>query len=128
MIHQIWFMMMAFSMGYACLNGRAEEMLSAALGGTERAVSVSFQLCAGYLLFCGLMEIARALHVEKGIQRILRPLLKLVMPNVKKEETQYKLSEFLFENLTIKAKNNDFDCSAIEDCSMRNVAIEKREK
>lgn len=48
--------------------------------------------------------------------------------NVKKEETQYKLSEFLFENLTIKAKNNDFDCSAIEDCSMRNVAIEKREK
>ena len=99
MIHQIWFMMMAFSMGYACLNGRAEEMLSAALGGTERAVSVSFQLCAGYLLFCGLMEIARALHVEKGIQRILRPLLKLVMPNVKKEETRGAIAMNLSMNV-----------------------------
>ncbi len=43
--------------------------------------------------------------------------------NVNKEETQYKLSEFLFENLDVRAKDNGFDCDTIENWSMRNVRI-----
>lgn len=99
MIHHIWFIMIAFSVGFACLNGRAGEVLMAALKGTEKAVSVTVQLCAGYLLFCGLMEIARALHAERGIQRALRPIMKRILPGVQKEETHGAIAMNLSMNI-----------------------------
>lgn len=43
--------------------------------------------------------------------------------HVKKEDTQYLLSEFLFENLDIRAKKDGFEQDAIENCNMRNVRI-----
>ena len=61
-------------------------MIAAALDGTEKAILLTFQLCAGYLLFCGLMEIARALHADRGIQRLLRPVIRLVMPGITQKE------------------------------------------
>lgn len=63
-------------------------MLSAALSGTEKALSLTLQLCAGYLLFCGLMEIARALRAEQGLQRLLRPLLGRMMPDTQSPEAK----------------------------------------
>jgi len=97
--HLIWFAMVAFSIGYACFKGSAGSMLAAALNGTEKAVAVTLQLCAGYLLFCGLMEIARALHVERGIQRVLRPAMKRIMPGIQKEETRGAIAMNLSMNI-----------------------------
>ncbi len=45
--------------------------------------------------------------------------------NVKKEETQYRLSDFTFENLRIQAKQDGFDPDAIENVSVRDVVVEK---
>lgn len=44
--------------------------------------------------------------------------------NVKKNEEQYRLSEFTFENLTIKAKKDNFSSDAIENVKVENVKIE----
>ncbi len=74
-------------------------MLAAALSGSEKAVLVTLQLCAGYLLFCGLMEIARTLQVEKGIQRVIRPVMKRVMPDIQKEETHGAIAMNLSMNV-----------------------------
>ena len=43
--------------------------------------------------------------------------------NVKRDESQYQLSDFTFENLEIKAKNNDFNAEAIENISVKNVFL-----
>ena len=43
--------------------------------------------------------------------------------NVKKDEAQYRLSDFKFENLEIKAENDGFDSSAIENVLVENVNI-----
>lgn len=45
--------------------------------------------------------------------------------NVKKEEEQYHLSDFTFENLEIKAENTDFSEDAIENMILKNVKVEK---
>lgn len=74
-------------------------MLPAALNGTGRAVAVTLQLCSGYLLFCGLMEIARALQAEKGIRRLLGPIMKRLMPDVRKEETRNAVAMNLSMNI-----------------------------
>lgn len=44
--------------------------------------------------------------------------------HVKRDDEQYKLKDFTFENLTIKAKNTAFDYGIIEDAVVTNLCIE----
>lgn len=84
----IWFMTMAASLAYALGSGREEKMLEAALAGTGNAVSLTLQLAAGYLLFCGLMEIVKAAGVQRGVQKLFRPLLARLFPSIQEEEAK----------------------------------------
>ena len=43
--------------------------------------------------------------------------------NVKAEPSQYKLSDFVFENLEIKVKNDRFDPTAVKNMEVKNVSI-----
>lgn len=43
--------------------------------------------------------------------------------NVKKDESQYRLSDFEFENLEIKADNDGFTWDVIENVSVKNVSV-----
>lgn len=99
MLHLIWFMMMYLSAACAVLGGRGGEVAAAALNGTEKAIGVTVQLGAGYLLFCGLLEIAAALRAERWIQRAFHPLLRRVMPGIRRAETYEAVSLNLSLNL-----------------------------
>ena len=44
--------------------------------------------------------------------------------NVKKNEEQYRLSDFVFENLNIKAKKDNFAADAVENIKVENVQVE----
>ena len=68
--------MMAASLLYGCLTGRAGALLPAALDGASSAVSLSLRLMAGYLFFCGLMEIMKELCLPEKLARLLRPMLR----------------------------------------------------
>lgn len=46
--------------------------------------------------------------------------------NVKQQEDQYHLSNFTFENLSIKAKNTDFHTEYVENFTVKNVEAEKK--
>lgn len=46
--------------------------------------------------------------------------------NVKKQEDQYRLSNFTFENLTVRANNTDFNTEHVENFSIKNVKAEKK--
>ena len=84
MIQQVWFLMVAGSIFYASITGGANKVLSAAMQGTRRAVEFTLELCAGYLLFCGLMEIAKGLRVPQKLNRVLRPAFRLLLPEIEK--------------------------------------------
>ena len=45
--------------------------------------------------------------------------------NVKREDSQYRLSDFAFENLHIRAKHNGFDEDAIQNVQVQNVVVEE---
>ena len=45
--------------------------------------------------------------------------------NVKREDEQYRLSNFTFENLDIKAENTDFFEDAVENMIVQNVRVEQ---
>jgi len=83
MIHRIWFAIMAFSILYGSLSESRKELLAAALAGSSKALSLTVELCGGYMFFCGLMEIAKALRAEQGLKHLLSPMLRILLPNTK---------------------------------------------
>lgn len=87
MIHHIWLIMVCSSIGYAIFTGKAGEVLSSALAGCEDAIALTLKLCAGYLFFCGMMEIAQTLRAQRWLMRLLKPILTIIMPNMHMEET-----------------------------------------
>ena len=84
MLQWLWFGMMAFSLVWGCLNGCSGEMLSSALEGCTNAVSLVIRLGAGYMLFGGLMEIAKSSGVSRLLEKMMKPVLRLCMPNLGK--------------------------------------------
>jgi len=88
MIHQMWFIMMFMSIVYAVLTGRGDQMLGAAVNGMEKSLTLTMQLTAGYLFFCGLTEIAKSVHVQRILEKALRPLLKRLMPNIRSKDSR----------------------------------------
>ena len=91
--------MMAASILYACMTGGAAQMLPAAMKGAGEAIALTISLGAGYLLFCGLIQIMKALEVPQKLNRLLKPLLRLLMPSVKREETKQAVTMNLSANL-----------------------------
>ena len=74
-------------------------MLPAAMKGAGEAIALTISLGAGYLLFCGLIQIMKALEVPQKLNRLLKPLLRLLMPSVKREETKQAVTMNLSANL-----------------------------
>lgn len=80
MLQWLWGGMMSVSVLYALATGRQGEMLGAALSGTGEAISLTMRLGAGYLLFCGWVELLKAMRVPALLTKLLSPLLNRLMP------------------------------------------------
>lgn len=99
LFQRIWFGMIACSLIYGCITGHVSALLPAALEGAENAIALTLRLGAGYALFGGLMEVGREAGVQRWIERLLRPLLSLLMPHVQRSETREAVAMNLSMNL-----------------------------
>lgn len=95
----MWFIMMAASLVFAVIGGNAQEMMAAALKGTENAIALTIRLGAGYLFFSGLMEIAREAKIPQGMERLLCPVMKRLMPCTKNPQAREAVTMNLSMNL-----------------------------
>ena len=99
MIHYIWCGIMVLSIVYGRLKGMENGIVEAALDGCGKAVAFTMHLCAGYMFFCGLMEVVRALKAERLIQRAVQPFLRRLMPNLKAEKAMTSVTMNLAMNM-----------------------------
>lgn len=88
MLQAIWCGMLLMSIVYALASGTASALVSAALAGAQDAISLTLKLLAGYLFFCGMIEIVNALKVPGRISQAISPLLRFLFPSVRKQETK----------------------------------------
>lgn len=79
-LHLLWLLMVTMSVVYAAAKGSIQQVLPALLTGCQNALTLTIQLGAGYMLFCGLMEIADASGAAGGLERLIRPAVKRLMP------------------------------------------------
>ncbi|MBO5500725.1 MAG: spore maturation protein A, partial [Clostridia bacterium] len=79
LLQYLWLLMIATSLLWGMLTGQGNLVLPAALEGAQTAITVSLQLLAGYLFFCGMIEIMNKLEIRQKVSLFARPLIQKLM-------------------------------------------------
>jgi spore maturation protein A len=84
MLNYVWMGMLVVGFITGILNGRLEVVTQAAFSSAGRAVELSIGLLGIICLWSGLMNIAEKSGLVRAIARVTRPLLKLLFPQIAK--------------------------------------------
>ena len=82
MLNYIWFGLMAVALVVAAFNGTAEGVTRGAVESASTAVQIAIGLVGIMTLWLGIMRIAEASGLVSLLGRALRPVLRLVFPEV----------------------------------------------
>lgn len=86
MMNYVFSIMIIFSFVCAIITGRMNELSASVVEGGSNAVELLLRLVSMLCLWGGVMEIADASGVTKGISKMLSPLMKLIFPSLRKEK------------------------------------------
>jgi spore maturation protein A len=85
MLNYIWFGLMAIALVVAAFNGTAEAVTKGAIDSAKTAVEISIGLVGVMALWLGIMRIAEASGLVALLGRLLRPVMRLIFPEVPAE-------------------------------------------
>lgn len=90
MLNFIWPLFIIISFIYAFLNGRVTHVNNSIFESTKSAVDLSISLLGTICLWNGIMQIASETKIVKQLSKIIRPIMKKIFPDIKKEEKVHK--------------------------------------
>jgi spore maturation protein A len=82
MLNYIWFGLMAVALVVAAINGTAEAVTRGAVESATSAVQIAIGLVGIMTLWLGMMRVAEAAGLVSLVGRALRPVLRLLFPEV----------------------------------------------
>ena len=86
MLNSIWPLFIVASIVYGIMSGNLEELNNSVFNGAQDAVTTTITLLGSLCLWSGIMSIAEKTKFVKIISKIIRPLIKFLFPELKKEE------------------------------------------
>lgn len=90
MLNILWPAFIIVSVIFAILSGNVKELNSSIFESTELAVSLCITLLGTMCLWNGIMQIASETSVIKKITNFLKPIMKLLFPNIKNDSNVYE--------------------------------------
>ncbi len=85
MLNYIWFALMAIALVVAAFNGTAEGVTKGAIDSAKTGVEIAIGLVGVMTLWLGMMRVAEAAGLVTLLGRALRPVLKLLFPEIPKD-------------------------------------------
>ncbi|HEY3120996.1 MAG TPA: nucleoside recognition domain-containing protein [Vicinamibacteria bacterium] len=85
MLNYIWFGLMALALVVAAVTGRADAVTKGAIDSAKTAVEISLGLIGIMTLWLGMMRVAEKAGLVSLLGRLLRPLGRLLFPDVPAE-------------------------------------------
>ena len=82
MMKWIFSLLILFSMVFGCINGRMDQVSSAALSECGKAVELSFSLMGSICLWSGLMKVAQESGLTEKIAALLSPITTRIFRDV----------------------------------------------
>lgn len=96
----IWTLMVVFSLICGAASGQMPEVAAAALEGASSAVELCISMAGAMCLWMGLMELLEQCSLAGKLSRLLRPVLRRLLPHASRdEETLCALSANMSANL-----------------------------
>ena len=95
-----WTLMVTVSLVYGAVSGRLSAVTAAALEGAAAAVELVLVMAGALCLWSGVLELMRRSGMAAGLSRLLRPVLRRLLPQAgRDEETLDALSANISANL-----------------------------
>ena len=95
-----WTLMVTVSLVYGAVSGRLSAVTAAALEGAAAAVELVLVMAGALCLWSGVLELMRRSGMAAGLSRLLRPVLRRLLPQAgRDEETLDALSANVSANL-----------------------------
>ena len=85
MLNYIWFALMAIALIVAAFNGTADAVTKGAMDSAKTAVEIVLGLIGVLTLWSGMMRVAEASGLVTLLGRLMRPVLRLLFPEVPAE-------------------------------------------
>lgn len=83
MMNVVWACMMIIGLAWGIASGRAAEVAAAMTEGAAEAVTLCLTLAGSYMLWMGIMNVARAAGMVEGLARIAKKPLAHLFPSSK---------------------------------------------
>ena len=84
-MNKIWLIIIFFSLIYGIATGRGEELSNVILNIPKESFSLLVTMITAACFWSGLMKIMESVGIVEFIAKKIRPLFKLIMPNLKDE-------------------------------------------
>lgn len=85
-MNYIWFILIAVSFICGAINGTISDVVNAMLSGAKLAIEVVIILLGIMALWLGIMKIAEKSGIVECISKLLRPIAKVLFPELPKDD------------------------------------------
>ena len=89
MLNILWPIFIIISIIYAIFSGNLESLNKSIFESTESAVSLTLTLIGMTCLWSGIMEIASKTDIIKYLTKILKPVVKVLFPDINQKSKSY---------------------------------------
>lgn len=96
MLNYLWGFMILIGIVVGALTGNIDAVGTAALQSAKEAITLCITMLGVMAMWTGLMQIAKASGIIGGLTRGLRPVLKLLFPDIPKE---HPVNEYIASNM-----------------------------
>lgn len=90
MLNIVWPFFLIISIIFAFFSGNLRELNSSIFESTNSAVNLCITLVGTMCLWSGIMQIASKTSAMEKITKFLRPIIKILFPNLKKNSKVYQ--------------------------------------
>ena len=84
-MNYIWYFLIVVSIIYGAINGTLSEVAKAIFTGTELSVKIVLTLLGIMTFWLGIMKIAEKSGIVEFLSKILKPIAKLIFPEIPKD-------------------------------------------
>ena len=84
-MNYIWYFLIVISIVFGAINGKLPDVAGAIFSGTELAVKVVLTLLGIMTFWLGIMKIAEKSAIVDFLSKLLKPLAKLIFPELPKD-------------------------------------------
>ena len=87
MINTVWMLLLGLGIGIAAASGKTAQISPTIFDSSRQAIEFAFGLAGMIAFWSGMLKIAEASGITSGIAKLFRPLLSLLFPDLKQDQS-----------------------------------------